>query len=103
MTGQVFQVKPIAYVVGGRKEPTDDYWGGTRSIVRIDASRFGPDSTAGLEDFSHLQIVFRFHLTDPTDLHLGPRRPRANPDCPPLGLFGHRHIPRANRLRHSRP
>ncbi len=62
-----FSVEPLAYVVGGRAEPTDDYWGGVRSIIRIDGTRFGTDAVAGLEDFSHLEIVFRFHLTDPTD------------------------------------
>jgi len=39
MTGESFQVEPIAYVVGGRIEPTDDYWGGTRAVIRIDGSR----------------------------------------------------------------
>jgi hypothetical protein len=33
MTGQSFNVEPLAYVIGGRIEPTDDYWGGTRSII----------------------------------------------------------------------
>ena len=102
MTGQVFQVEPVAYVVGGRVEPTDDYWGGTRSIIRIDASRFGPESTTGLEEFSHLEIVFRFHLTDPTDLKLGARRARDNPDWPPVGIFGHRNMRRINWLGVSR-
>jgi hypothetical protein len=75
MAGQSFEVEPIAQVIGGRIEPTDDYWGGTRSIIRIDNSRFDADATAGLDAFSHLEIVYRFHLTDPTDLNLGARRP----------------------------
>ncbi|MFJ6212162.1 SAM-dependent methyltransferase [Streptomyces sp. NPDC092296] len=102
MTGQSFQVEPIAHVVGGRDEPTDDYWGGTHSIIRIDGSRFGTDAVAGLEDFSHLEIVFRFHLTDPTDLNLGARRPRDNPDWPQVGIFGHRNMRRLNWLGVSR-
>ena len=46
--------------------------------------------------------MFRFHLTDPTDLHLGARRPRDNPDWPPVGIFGHRNMRRANWLGVSR-
>jgi hypothetical protein len=42
----------------------------------------GPDSTEGLAEFSHLEIVYRFHLTDPTDVILGARRPRGNPAWP---------------------
>lgn len=96
-----FTVVPVAHVVGGRAEPTDDYWGGTRSIVRI-TPEFPADSTEGLAEFSHLEIVFRFHLTDPTDLHPGARRPRDNPDWPPVGIFGHRNMRRLNWLGVSR-
>ncbi|HST85523.1 MAG TPA: SAM-dependent methyltransferase [Kineosporiaceae bacterium] len=102
MAGQSFEVEPVAEVVGGRIEPTDDYWGGTQSIIRIDGTRFGPDATAGLAAFSHLEIVFRFHLTDPADLNLGARRPRNNPDWPPVGIFGHRNMRRLNWLGVSR-
>ncbi len=31
-----YSVVPVAQVVGGRREPTDDFWGGTRAIIRID-------------------------------------------------------------------
>lgn len=102
MTEQSFQVEPVAYVVGGRIEPTDDYWGGTRSIIRIDSGRFSPDATAGLDEFSHLEIVFRFHLTDPADLNLGARRPRDNPNWPSVGTFGHRNMRRINWIGVSR-
>jgi tRNA (Thr-GGU) A37 N-methylase len=102
MADQSFRVEPIAYVVGGRIEPTDDYWGGTRSTIRIDGTRFGADATAGLDEFSHLEIVFRFHLTDPTDLNLGARRPRDNPDWPSVGIFGHRNMRRINWMGVSR-
>ena len=57
MTDQLITVQPVAHVVGGRIEPTDDYWGGTRAIIRIDDQRFGADSTKGLEEFSHLEVV----------------------------------------------
>lgn len=85
MTGQSFNVEPLAYVIGGRIEPTDDYWGGTRSIIRIDSTRFNPDATAGLDAFSHLEVVHRFHLTEPTDLNLGARRARITRTGPKSG------------------
>jgi tRNA (Thr-GGU) A37 N-methylase len=102
MTAESFHVEPVAHVVGGRIEPTDDYWGGTQSIIRIDDPRFGPDATAGLDSFSHLEIVFRFHLTDPADLNLGARPARGNPDWPQVGIFGHRNMRRLNWLGVSR-
>jgi tRNA (adenine37-N6)-methyltransferase len=98
---QEFTVVPVAHVVGGRAEPTDDYWGGTRAVVRITPD-FPPDATEGLAAFSHLEIVFRFHLTDPTDLHPGARRARDNPNWPAVGIFGHRNMRRRNWLGVSR-
>jgi tRNA (Thr-GGU) A37 N-methylase len=77
-------------------------WGGSRAIIRIDDTRFTLAATAGLDAFSHLEIVFRFHLTDPTDLNLGARRPRDNPDWPEVGIFGHRNMRRINWLGVSR-
>lgn len=102
MTVENFTVEPVAHVVGGRTEPTDDYWGGSRAILRIDGKRFTSESTKGLEEFSHLEVVFRFHLTDPTDLNLGARRPRDNPEWPEVGIFGHRNMRRINWLGVSR-
>ncbi|MET8625764.1 TrmO family methyltransferase [Kitasatospora sp. NPDC004669] len=95
---ETFEVEALGHVVGGRTEPTDDFWGGTRAIIRLDGSLFTPDATKGLEDFSHLEVAFRFHLTDPTDLNLGARRPRDNPDWPEVGIFGHRNMRRLNWL-----
>ena len=102
MDSESFTVHPVAHVIGGRTEPTDDYWGGTRAIIRIDSDRFPVEATQGLEEFSHLEVVFRFHLTDPTDLNLGARHPRDNPAWPKVGIFGHRNMRRLNWLGVSR-
>jgi tRNA (Thr-GGU) A37 N-methylase len=93
---------PVARVVGGRAEPTDDYWGGTRSIIRIDPEAYTEASVAGLDEFSHLEVVFFFHLTDQTDLNPGARRPRENPNWPKVGIFGHRNMRRQKWLGVSR-
>ncbi|WP_324605144.1 TrmO family methyltransferase [Streptomyces sp. NRRL S-87] len=48
------------------------------------------------------EVTFRFHLTDPTDLHPGARHPRDNPDWPKTGIFAHRNMRRLNWLGVSR-
>lgn len=103
MSAESLEVEPIATVVGGRTEPTDDFWGGTRSVIRIDAERFPVDTVKGLDEFSHLVVVFRFHLIDPSQVHLGARSPRNNPDWPETGTFVHRNMRRPNRLGISFP
>jgi tRNA (adenine37-N6)-methyltransferase len=99
---ETFTVEPVGNVVGRRKEPTDDYWGGTHSVIRLRDDLFTPAATANLDAFSHIEVVFRFHLTDPTDLNLGARRPRDNPEWPEVGIFGHRNMRRINWLGVSR-
>lgn len=97
------EVVPVAHVVSGRKEPTDDFWGGTQSIIRIDPGRFPVETVQGLDEFSHLVVVFHFHLVPPSEVHLGARSPRNNPDWPATGTFVHRNMRRPNRLGISFP
>ena len=54
---------------------------------------------AGLSDFSHLVVVFQFHLVEPSPTcRPGSRRPRGNPDWPEVGMFAQRAKMRPNRL-----
>ncbi len=91
-------LEPVGVVVGGRSEAIDDDWGGVEAVIRLDGTQFGPDAVAGLSDFSHLVVVFQFHLVDPSDVQSGARRPRGNPDWPEVGMFAQRARMRPNRL-----
>jgi tRNA (adenine37-N6)-methyltransferase len=89
---------PIGVVRGGRVEPSDDRWGDVEAEIELDASRFGPDSIQGLEEFSHLDVVFLFHLRDPGSLVGGARRPRGLGALPEVGIFAQRASGRPNRI-----
>ena len=91
-------LEPVGVVVGGRSEAIDDDWGGVEAVIRLDDARFGPDAVAGLAAFSHLVVVFQFHLVDPADVETGARRPRGNPEWPEVGMFAQRAKMRPNRL-----
>jgi hypothetical protein len=65
MTGERFEVEPVAHVVGGRSEPTDDFWGGTRAVIRIDSTRFGTDATAGLDAW--VEMLGRYFAVPPPE------------------------------------
>ncbi len=57
-----------------------------------------PDALTGLDAFSHLCVVFHFHLVDEADIVSGARHPRGNPDWPKVGMFAQRAKMRPNRL-----
>ncbi|WP_058041245.1 SAM-dependent methyltransferase [Streptomyces roseifaciens] len=102
MTTEPIQAEPIATVIGGRAEPTDDYWGGTCSIIRLH-DRFPVKTVQGLEEFSHLIVTWHFHLAAPDDVALHARSPRNNPRWPATGTFAHRNHRRPNQLATSFP
>ncbi|MFF0201360.1 SAM-dependent methyltransferase [Streptomyces sp. NPDC005017] len=95
-------VEPVGHVVGGRPEPYDDDWGVERAAIRLDADAFGRESLLGLADFSHIEVVFAFHLVPADEVRTGARHPRGNPDWPRVGIFAQRAKNRPNRLGVSR-
>src|SRR5207247_10155062 len=56
-----FTFTPVGIVHSQIREPVDDVWGGVTSRIELDSSRFAPDCLKGLEEFSHVEIVFTFH------------------------------------------
>jgi tRNA-Thr(GGU) m(6)t(6)A37 methyltransferase TsaA len=91
----VLSVEPIGFVVGGRTEPFDDDWDAVAATIRLD-DRFAPDALLGLGAFSHLEVLYHFHLA--TEVHTGARHPRGNTDWPRVGIFAQRGKDRPNRL-----
>ncbi|MCU1682910.1 MAG: tsaA [Amycolatopsis sp.] len=95
------EIKPIATVVGGRTEPTDDHWTGT-AIIRLNPD-FPVEVVQGLEEFSHLLVVWHFHKASPDDVALHARSPATIPSGRPPGVFVHRNHRRPNQLAQSFP
>jgi tRNA-Thr(GGU) m(6)t(6)A37 methyltransferase TsaA len=92
---------PIGYVRGPRKEPTDDAWGAVESVIAVD-ERFPVESLAGLDEFSHVEVIYLFHLADAGATTLGARRPRGLGHLPEVGVFAQRNKDRPNHLGVSR-
>ena len=97
-----FDVEPIGHVVGGREDAVDDNWGGVEATIVLDSGLVDADATLGLEDFSHIEVVYLFHLVGEVGVTRGARRPRGNPDWPEVGILGQRAKSRPNRIGVSR-
>jgi tRNA-Thr(GGU) m(6)t(6)A37 methyltransferase TsaA len=91
------EIEPIGYVVGGRQEPEDDFWGGTEACIAL-TDAYRPEALHGLESFSHVEVLFFFHQIAPSDIVTTARHPRNNPDWPVVGVFAQRTKHRPNRV-----
>jgi tRNA (Thr-GGU) A37 N-methylase len=88
---------PIARVESPRTGLEDDDWGRVVSRVVLEAGM--PDECLrGLDAFSHVEVLFRFHQIPPDGVTWGARHPRGNRAWPEVGILAQRGAPRPNRL-----
>jgi tRNA-Thr(GGU) m(6)t(6)A37 methyltransferase TsaA len=92
------ELVPVGHVRGGRTEAVDDDWGASTASIVLDENRFSPDVVGGLDDFSHVEVVYVFHRVDEDDVNLGARHPRGRTDWPKVGIFAQRAKARPNRI-----
>ncbi len=93
----MYTIEPIAYVKSSRNKLEDDYWGGQISEIII-SNKIAEQSIKGIEEFSHLEIIFYFHLADLTKIEISSSHPRGNSKYPKVGIFSQRKKARPNLL-----
>jgi len=89
---------PIGTVRSARNEPIDDGWDEIETKIELDPGVFGPDATASLGDFSHIEVVYHFDRVGDAEINTGARRPRGRADWPLVGILAQRGKGRPNRL-----
>ncbi|WP_330458938.1 SAM-dependent methyltransferase [Streptomyces sp. NBC_00820] len=94
--------RPVGHVVGGREEVRDDDWGQVSAVIRLDGTQYEPDALAGLDSFSHLEVVYHFDRVPVAKIESGARHPRGNTEWPLVGIFAQRGKNRPNRIGVSR-
>jgi len=93
----VYSVRPVGVVDCPRSDPVDDGWGQVEAVIAL-LPPYGEEAVSGLDAFSHLDIVYLFHLVDPARPVPHARHPRGNTDWPLVGIFAQRAKDRPNRL-----
>ena len=92
-------IRPVGTVRAGRKDPTDDGWEAAEARIELDPAQFGPEATAGLSEFSHVEVVVPFPLGAARDNRNAARAIRAaTTDWPKVGIFAQRGKDRPNRI-----
>lgn len=92
------EMAPIGYVNGGRTQVVKDDWGANRCRLVLDPARFTPASVAGLDEVSHVEVLFYFHVDADEPMELGARHPRDRADWPVVGIFAQHGRMRPNRI-----
>jgi tRNA (adenine37-N6)-methyltransferase len=88
---------PIGVVRSARVELNDDCWGEVRARIEV-SDDFSPECLDGIEEFSHVEVIFFFDRVPEDSIERGARHPRGNPDWPKVGIFTQRGKSRPNRL-----
>jgi tRNA-Thr(GGU) m(6)t(6)A37 methyltransferase TsaA len=94
---QTWNVRAVGVVSSSRRQPLDDEWGDVVATITL-LPPFGPESLIGLDEFSHVEVLYLFDRVDPESVHMASRRPRGNPAWPEVGIFAQRAKDRPNRL-----
>src|SRR5205085_10086198 len=90
-------LQPIGTIRNSRQSVEDDDWGDVVSEIEIDVP-LGAESLAGIEEFSHAEVIFYFHQVEEQKIVTGARHPRNNRDWPKVGILAQRGKNRPNRL-----
>lgn len=90
-------VEPVAVVRSPRTGLEDDNWGKVVSTIEL-SEAFDPAAFDGIEDFSHLEVLYVFDQLPVETIERGSRHPRGNPGWPRVGIFAQRGAPRPNRI-----
>lgn len=93
-----FTMRAVGRVQGGRNEAIDDNWGRSRARIALDPAQFDETALAGLDGFSHAEIVYVFDRVSDDEIVKGARHPRGRTDWPKIGIFAQRGKNRPNRI-----
>jgi tRNA (Thr-GGU) A37 N-methylase len=91
-------MRPIGSVRSTRSTADDDDWDAVVASIELDGTVLEPTATIGLDSFSHIEVVYVFHLVDEANAYRGARHPRGRDDWPLTGILAQRAKDRPNRI-----
>jgi tRNA-Thr(GGU) m(6)t(6)A37 methyltransferase TsaA len=91
-------LKAIGTVRSTRDMADDDGWDTIPTRIELDPAQFKADATTGLDDFSHIEVIYHFDRVGNEEVQTGARHPRGRQDWPLVGIFAQRGKGRPNRL-----
>jgi len=92
-----FTIQSIGTVHNNRPAISDDFWGEVISEIKLHET-FGSEALAGIEQFSHVEIIYVFDKAVGSPVVTDSEHPRENPAWPKVGIFAQRKKNRPNWL-----
>jgi len=90
-------LRSVGIVRNQRHDLSDDDWGAVASVIVLDDG-VPEESLVGLEDFSHVEVLYLFDRVTEESIEHAARHPRGNTAWPLVGIFAQRGKNRPNRL-----
>jgi tRNA (adenine37-N6)-methyltransferase len=91
------ELVPIGVVCSTRVIVEDDDWDREQVFIKLNA-RLSAEALNGLEDFSHVEVIFYMNQVDPAKIETGARHPRNNMEWPKVGILAQRGKNRPNQI-----
>jgi len=91
------ELTPIGFVKNQRAEIIDDNWGDVISEIEL-SETIVEEAFEGIDDFSHLEIIFYMDKVKDEKAVAQYRHPRNNKELPKLGTYAQRNKNRPNKL-----
>ena len=90
-------LNPIGKIYNERIDVEDDNWGKVISRIELN-DECNESALVGIEDFSHIEVIYYFDRVDDKKIITGARRPRNPEHLPETGIFAQRAKNRPNKL-----
>lgn len=91
-------LRPIGFIHSTRREMLDDNWDTETVWIELDKREFSAEALAGLETFSHVEVIFFMDKVAPDKIEKMARHPRNNTAWPKVGIFSQRGKNRPNQI-----
>jgi len=85
----MYIIEPAAFVKNNRADTNDDFWGEIISDIVI-SNKLSPECIQEIQEFSHLEIIFYFHLADLAKVNVTSSYTRNIKKFPKVGIFAQR-------------
>ena len=93
----MIEIEKVGIVRNNRNDINDDFWGNVESFIELE-KHLPVSSFEGIDEFSHVTVVFYMHKVLNERICIDSRYPRNNSSLDKVGIFAQRGKNRPNKI-----